>query len=63
MVSIEEFGCEIGEGLVVQLKLALERSIRDPTALMEECQDLIEYGIEVHSRSSFVSPLAATSHP
>jgi hypothetical protein len=52
MVGIEEFGSEIGEGLVVQLKLALERSVRDPTALTEECQDLIEHGIEVHSRSS-----------
>jgi hypothetical protein len=32
--------------------LALERSVRDPTALTEECQDLIEHGIEVHYRSS-----------
>ena len=48
MVGIEEFGDEIGEGLVVKLKLALERSVRDPTALTEECQDLIEQGIEVH---------------
>jgi hypothetical protein len=63
MVGIEELGCEIGESLVVQLKLALERSVRNPTALTEECQDLIEHGIEVHSPSSFVNPLAATSHP
>jgi hypothetical protein len=27
MVGIEEFGCEVGEGLVVKLKLALERSV------------------------------------
>jgi hypothetical protein len=52
MVGIEEFGGEIGEGLVVQLKLTLERSVGDSTALTEECQDLIEHGIEVHYRSS-----------
>jgi hypothetical protein len=61
-VGIEEFGGEIGEGLVVKLKLALERSVRDPTALTEECQDLIEHGIEVHISLLFVNPLAATSH-
>ena len=54
---------KISEGLVVKLKLALERSVRDSTALTEECQDLIKHGIEVHSRSSCVNPLAATSHP
>jgi hypothetical protein len=62
-VGIEEFGCEIGEGLIVQLKLALERPVRDAAALAEECQDLIEHGIEVHHPSSCVNPLVATSHP
>jgi hypothetical protein len=37
MAGIEEFGCKIGKGLIVKLKLALERSVRDPAALTEEC--------------------------
>ena len=36
MVGIEEFCCKIGKGLIVKLKLALERSVRDPAALTEE---------------------------
>jgi len=48
MVGVEEFGGEIGEGLIVQLKLTLECPVRDPAALAEEHQDLIEHGIEVH---------------
>jgi hypothetical protein len=54
MVGIEEFGGEIGEGLVVKLKLALEGSVRDSTTLTEECQDLIEHHIKVHSPPSLV---------
>jgi hypothetical protein len=37
IVGIEEFCCKIGKGLIVKLKLALERSVRDPAALTEEC--------------------------
>jgi hypothetical protein len=60
MVGIEEFGSEIGEGLVIKLKLALERSVRNPTTLTEECQDLIEHGIKVHySSSACLHPLLA----
>ena len=57
MVGIEEFGGEIGEGLIVQLKLTLQCPVRDPAALAEEHQNLIEHGIEVHCHSSFVNPL------
>jgi hypothetical protein len=62
-VGVEEFGCEIGEGLVVQLKLALERPVRDAATLAEERQDLIEHGIEVHYCSSFINLLVTTAIP
>jgi len=34
--------------VVIELKLALERSIGDPSALTQQLQNLLEHSIEVH---------------
>jgi hypothetical protein len=38
--------------LVIQMELELEGPIRDPAALAEEVENLIEHGIEVHEPPS-----------
>ena len=45
-MGVEEFGGEIRERVIVQRKLALEGTIRDPLALPEKRDDLIQDGIK-----------------
>jgi hypothetical protein len=51
-MSVEEFGGEIRQRVLVQRELALEGPIRDALALPEERDDLIQNGIKVHARLS-----------
>jgi hypothetical protein len=47
-LRVEEFLFEIIEGLLIQVKLALERAIRHTLALAQEIDNVIEEGVEVH---------------
>jgi hypothetical protein len=49
-MSVEEFGGEICERVIVQRELALEGTIRHALALPEERDDLIQDGIKGHAR-------------
>src|SRR5262249_39819303 len=48
LLCVEEFILEIIEGLLIQVKLALERPIRHTLALAQEIDNVIEEGVEVH---------------
>jgi hypothetical protein len=48
----EEFVFEIVEGVVIELKLALQRPICHPLTLTEEVNDVIKDGIKVHRAPS-----------
>src|SRR5262249_21872112 len=54
-VRVQEFGLEIIESALVQVKLSLERLIGHTLTLAEEGQDLIEDCVEVH-------PISSSSH-
>jgi hypothetical protein len=47
-LCVEEFVLEIIKGLLIQVKLALERPIRHTLALAQEIDNVIEEGVEVH---------------
>ena len=55
VVGVEEFFLQIRKRVVVQVELALEGPIRDAATLAQQCQDLIEDGIEVHAHPSVSS--------
>jgi len=48
-MNVEEFGGEICQGVIVQRKVALQGTIRDALALLEEPDDLIQHRIKVHT--------------
>jgi hypothetical protein len=48
LLRVEEFVLEIIEGLLIQVKLALERPIRYTLTLAQEIDHVIEEGVEVH---------------
>jgi hypothetical protein len=50
LVRVQEFVLQIVQGLLIQLKLALECPIRHPLTLAQEIDDLIEEGIKVHAQ-------------
>jgi len=50
-LALDEFSLQILKIVVIELKLALERSIGDPSSLTQQLQDLLEHSIEVHDRS------------
>jgi hypothetical protein len=54
-VCVQEFGLEIVESGLVQVKLSLERLISHTLTLAEKGQDLIEDCVEVH-------PISSSSH-
>jgi hypothetical protein len=47
-LRVEEFVLEIIEGLLIQVKLALERPICHTPALAQEIDNVIEECVEVH---------------
>jgi hypothetical protein len=49
-MRITDFVRECLKLLVVQRKLQLEGTIGDTTPLLEQCQDLVQDGIEFHHR-------------
>jgi hypothetical protein len=48
-LRVEEFVLEVIEGLLIQVKLALERPIRHTLTLAQEIDNVIEESVEVHS--------------
>jgi hypothetical protein len=52
LLCIEEFILEIIEGLLIQVKLALECPIRHTLALAQEIDNMIDKGVKVHRVSS-----------
>jgi hypothetical protein len=47
-LCVEEFVLEIIKGLLIQVKLALERAIRHTLALAQEIDNVIEECVEIH---------------
>jgi len=60
-MGVEEFSGKIRQGIIIQRELALEGTIRNALALLEEHDDLIQDGIKVHARLSL--PVAVRGEP
>src|SRR6185295_20220778 len=56
-MRVEEFVLEIAEGRLVQVKLPLQRPIRNALPLAQEGNGLIEEDITVHAVRSVPSPM------
>jgi hypothetical protein len=52
LLRVEEFVLKIIEGLLIQVKLALERPIRHTLALVQGIDKVIEECVEIHRISS-----------
>jgi hypothetical protein len=48
VVDLDQFLFEGLQGLVIQVKLDLQRPIGDPATLAKEILDLVQYVIEIH---------------
>jgi hypothetical protein len=59
VLGVNEFLFESFEGVVIQLELDLERSIRHPLTPLEEGNHLIEDSVKVHERPSTCLPGSA----
>jgi hypothetical protein len=51
-LRVEEFVLKIIEGLLIQVKLALERPIRHTLAQAQELDNVIEECVKIHRSSS-----------
>jgi hypothetical protein len=49
---LDDFSLQILKIRFIEVELPLQRPIGDPLMLLEEFQDLLEYGIEVHPHPS-----------
>src|SRR4029450_8662216 len=69
-LPVDQLGFEIGEILVIQLELALQRPIGEPAAPLEHGNRLVKNCVEVHSypsassaNSAFASCKSLVSNP
>jgi hypothetical protein len=52
LVELKHFHLQIVQGGVIEVKLALERPVRDTAPLAQQHEDLIQHSIKVHERPS-----------